>query len=198
MTASASRHLPGSTGATSRTSSSLMQFRSGGRRAMNRWRRPRWPRMASSTSPTAGASSTRSMAPPAMSAASSGVWIPSRRSSPIIVARCFGAISSFRPPTGRRASLRPTRRPARSCGKLTCPSGWHSCASPQPRSRSRTRSSSEHRAATAEYATGSRASMRPQARSCGASSPFRRPASPAARPGRTTTMPGRPAAAPSG
>ena len=88
-----------------------------------RWRRRHWSRMASSTSPTAGASSTRSTAPPAMSAASSGAWIPSRRSRPIIAARRFGAISSFRPPTGRRASSRPTRRPARSCGKQTCPFG---------------------------------------------------------------------------
>ena len=51
----------------------------GGTRQRNSSRRRRSPRTASSTSPIPGACSTRSTAPRATSAASSGGWIPSRR-----------------------------------------------------------------------------------------------------------------------
>ena len=70
-------------------------------------------------------------------------------------------------------------------------------SSPRRRSRSRIRSSSAPRAATAACATGWRRSIPRPATCSGRPIRSRRPASPAARPGRTRTMPGRPAAAPS-
>ena len=64
--------------------------------------------------------------------------------------------------------------------------------------RSRTRSSSARRAATAAFATGSLRLMPQLERSFGSNTRSRRRASRAARPGRTRTTPGRPAAAPYG
>ena len=78
------------------------------------------------------------------------------------------------------------------------PQTWRNCRSRGAACRSRTRSSSARRAATAAFATGSRRLM-PRPESCsGANTRSRRRASRAARPGRTRTTPGRPAAAPSG
>ena len=108
--------------------------RSAAARATNSTRRRRSPRTASSTSPIPGACSTRSTAPRATSAASSGAWSPSRSGRRSIAAPPSGAISSSRPPTRRPASSPPTRPPARSCGRPTSPSTCRRCRSPARRS----------------------------------------------------------------
>src|SRR6516165_2235381 len=92
----------------------------------------------------------------------------------------------------------PTRRPARWSGRPTWFSDSRSSFSQPRRCRSRTRSSSAPPAATAACATGLQGSTRRPDGSCGASSPFPRPASPAARPGRAIPTPGKRAVAPCG
>ena len=165
------------------------------RPARNTTRRPHSPKMASSTSPIPGAYSTRSTSRRAMPAASSGAWTPSRSGSRPIGAPPSGAIWSSRLPTRQRASSPPIRTPAKSCGRRTSPKTWRNCRSPARFCRSRTRSSSARRAATAAFATGSLRLMPQLERSFGSNTRSRRRASRAARPGRTRTMPGRPAAA---
>jgi hypothetical protein len=90
------------------------------------------------------------------------------------------------------------KTPAKSCGRRTSPKTWRNCRSPARFCRSRTRSSSARRAATAAFATGSLRLMPQLERSFGSNTRSRRRASRAARPGKTRTMPGRPAAAPYG
>ncbi len=145
-----------STRTTSRASSSPMRSRSAARRPTRTCRRRRWPKTVPLRRRPLGRRLQDRRPLRRHAAASSGAWTPGRRSCrcPIAAPRC-GAISSSRPPTIRRASSRPTRRPARSSGRPTSATGSRTCSSPRRRSRSRTRSSSAPPAATAACATSS-------------------------------------------